>query len=94
MYIYISFVGSCDGYGYRSDGAYTQSYMGGLCGSGNPYYLMCQQCRQRYLAERDAKIIKCSVTSEDDLPYARLLQLAPDLLGSADLSMERSEKFF
>ena len=63
--------------------------MGNLsqCGSGTFYYLLCQQCRQRYLAERPDLKHKSGGQStghraaEEDLPYARLLHLAPDLLG-------------
>ncbi|XP_069780317.1 probable E3 ubiquitin-protein ligase HERC1 isoform X3 [Narcine bancroftii] len=38
--------------GYRSNGAYVDGWFGGECGSGNPYYLMCNNCREKYLAEK------------------------------------------
>ncbi|KAI7795921.1 putative E3 ubiquitin-protein ligase HERC1-like [Triplophysa rosa] len=36
--------------GYRSNGAYVDGWFGGECGSGSPYYLLCNACRERYLA--------------------------------------------
>ncbi|XP_052792637.1 probable E3 ubiquitin-protein ligase HERC1 isoform X2 [Mya arenaria] len=43
--------GSCDNHGYRSTGSYCSGWFGGQCGSGHPFYLLCQACRQRYLAQ-------------------------------------------
>lgn len=36
--------------GYRSNGSYVDGWFGGECGSGNPYYLLCGICREKYLA--------------------------------------------
>uniref|UniRef100_A0A1D5Q8J9 HECT-type E3 ubiquitin transferase n=1 Tax=Macaca mulatta TaxID=9544 RepID=A0A1D5Q8J9_MACMU len=36
--------------GYRSNGSYVDGWFGGECGSGNPYYLLCGTCREKYLA--------------------------------------------
>lgn len=36
--------------GYRSNGSYVDGWFGGECGSGNPYYLLCGLCRDKYLA--------------------------------------------
>lgn len=36
--------------GYRSNGSYVDGWFGGECGSGNPYYLLCSCCRDKYLA--------------------------------------------
>ncbi|XP_067888510.1 probable E3 ubiquitin-protein ligase HERC1 isoform X6 [Heterodontus francisci] len=38
--------------GYRSNGAYVDGWFGGECGTGSPYYLMCNSCRAKYLAEK------------------------------------------
>ncbi|XP_060677257.1 probable E3 ubiquitin-protein ligase HERC1 isoform X2 [Hemiscyllium ocellatum] len=38
--------------GYRSNGAYVDGWFGGECGTGSPYYLMCNNCRAKYLAEK------------------------------------------
>ncbi|XP_016128716.1 probable E3 ubiquitin-protein ligase HERC1 [Sinocyclocheilus grahami] len=35
--------------GYRSNGSYVDGWFGGECGSGNPYYLLCGSCREKYL---------------------------------------------
>lgn len=36
--------------GYRSNGSYVDGWFGGECGSGNPYYLLCGGCREKYLS--------------------------------------------
>ncbi|XP_051890412.1 LOW QUALITY PROTEIN: probable E3 ubiquitin-protein ligase HERC1 [Pristis pectinata] len=38
--------------GYRSNGAYVDGWFGGECGTGSPYYLMCNSCHGKYLAEK------------------------------------------
>ena len=40
---------SSSGYGYRSLGYYDSGWFDGMCGTGNPFYLMCQACRDKYL---------------------------------------------
>lgn len=56
-----------------------------MCGSGNPYYLLCGDCRQRYMADNHSGALKTSDSWHDNpsrIPYAKLLLLAPDLLGA------------
>ncbi|KAG9341250.1 hypothetical protein JZ751_019691 [Albula glossodonta] len=61
--------------GYRSNGSYVDGWFGGECGSGNPYYLLCGACREKYLA----------VKSKAKVPVPeRYKGQAPDLLGKQD----------
>ncbi|XP_062242430.1 probable E3 ubiquitin-protein ligase HERC1 isoform X5 [Platichthys flesus] len=61
--------------GYRSNGAYVDGWFGGECGSGNPYYLLCGGCREKYLA----------IKSKAKVPVVeRYKGQAPDLLGKQD----------
>ncbi|XP_057693786.1 probable E3 ubiquitin-protein ligase HERC1 isoform X7 [Corythoichthys intestinalis] len=61
--------------GYRSNGAYVDGWFGGECGSGNPYYLLCGACREKYLA----------IKSKAKVPIMeRHKGQAPDLLGKQD----------
>ncbi|XP_014872809.1 probable E3 ubiquitin-protein ligase HERC1 isoform X1 [Poecilia latipinna] len=61
--------------GYRSNGSYVDGWFGGECGSGNPYYLLCGGCRDKYLA----------IKSKARVPAAeRYKGQAPDLLGKQD----------
>ncbi|KAF3830592.1 hypothetical protein GH733_004411 [Mirounga leonina] len=61
--------------GYRSNGSYVDGWFGGECGSGNPYYLLCGSCREKYLA---LKTKSKTTTSE------RYKGQAPDLIGKQD----------
>ncbi|XP_028298817.1 probable E3 ubiquitin-protein ligase HERC1 isoform X3 [Gouania willdenowi] len=61
--------------GYRSNGSYVDGWFGGECGSGNPYYLLCGACREKYLAIKSKA--KVSVVE-------RYKGQAPDLLGKQD----------
>ncbi|XP_061671695.1 probable E3 ubiquitin-protein ligase HERC1 isoform X2 [Syngnathoides biaculeatus] len=61
--------------GYRSNGSYVDGWFGGECGSGNPYYLLCGGCREKYLAIK----IKAKVPVVE-----RYKGQAPDLLGKQD----------
>ncbi|XP_068597946.1 probable E3 ubiquitin-protein ligase HERC1 [Brachionichthys hirsutus] len=61
--------------GYRSSGSYVDGWFGGECGSGNPYYLLCGSCREKYLAIKS----KAKVTVVE-----RYKGQAPDLLGKQD----------
>ena len=84
--------GPSDGYAYRADGVYSQGLFVGLCGTAASYYLMCQQCRARYLVDKEIKASRTGAhKSSSDVPYAKLLQLAPDLLGSTDLLVDRGQ---
>ncbi|CAL1541385.1 unnamed protein product [Lymnaea stagnalis] len=40
---------SSRGFGYRSLGLYDGGWFDGACGTGNPFYLMCQTCRESSL---------------------------------------------
>nr|XP_057932868.1 probable E3 ubiquitin-protein ligase HERC1 isoform X6 [Doryrhamphus excisus] len=61
--------------GYRSNGSYVDGWFGGECGSGNPYYLLCGACREKYLA----------IKSKAKVPVVeRYKGQAPDLLGKQD----------
>ncbi|XP_047218559.1 probable E3 ubiquitin-protein ligase HERC1 isoform X5 [Girardinichthys multiradiatus] len=61
--------------GYRSNGSYVDGWFGGECGSGNPYYLLCGSCREKYLA----------IKSKARIPTVeRYKGQAPDLLGKQD----------
>ncbi|XP_015275623.1 PREDICTED: probable E3 ubiquitin-protein ligase HERC1 [Gekko japonicus] len=61
--------------GYRSNGSYVDGWFGGECGSGNPYYLLCGSCREKYLALKSK-----SKTSASE----RYKGQAPDLIGKQD----------
>ena len=74
--------GSCGQQGYRSNGTYVEGWHG-VCGTGNPYYLLCSACRDRYLAENRAMSDSADCASRN-IPYAKLLLMAPDLLGSTE----------
>ena len=45
--------GNASRHGYRSDGVYTDGWFGGICGTGVSYYLLCPECRERYLAKAE-----------------------------------------
>ncbi|XP_078541321.1 putative E3 ubiquitin-protein ligase HERC1 isoform X2 [Lissotriton helveticus] len=61
--------------GYRSNGSYVDGWFGGECGSGNPYYLLCGTCREKYLGLKSK-----SKTSTSE----RYKGQAPDLIGKQD----------
>ncbi|KAI7789321.1 putative E3 ubiquitin-protein ligase HERC1, partial [Triplophysa rosa] len=61
--------------GYRSNGAYVDGWFGGECGSGSPYYLLCNACRERYLASNLGMM-----SSKQD----RARGLVSDLIGQLD----------
>ncbi|XP_051786021.1 probable E3 ubiquitin-protein ligase HERC1 isoform X2 [Erpetoichthys calabaricus] len=65
--------------GYRSYGSYVDGWFGGECGSGSPYYLMCINCREKYLAAKSGG--SHSKTS-------KIKVLASDLIGRADNSFD------
>ncbi|XP_055518701.1 probable E3 ubiquitin-protein ligase HERC1 isoform X3 [Leucoraja erinacea] len=61
--------------GYRSNGSYVDGWFGGECGSGNPYYLLCSSCRDKYLATK----------SKTKVPVSeRYKGQAPDLIGKQE----------
>ncbi|XP_054985114.1 probable E3 ubiquitin-protein ligase HERC1 [Sorex araneus] len=61
--------------GYRSNGSYVDGWFGGECGSGNPYYLLCGSCRDKYLALK---------TKSKTASSERYKGQAPDLIGKQD----------
>ncbi|KAM5126400.1 putative E3 ubiquitin-protein ligase HERC1, partial [Mantella aurantiaca] len=61
--------------GYRSNGSYVDGWFGGECGSGNPYYLLCGVCREKYLSLKS----KRKATASD-----KYKGHAPDLIGKQD----------
>lgn len=70
-------MGSCAQHGYRSNGIYVDGWFGGRCGSGHPFYLMCPDCRERYLEVRgNRENLQHSADVSDSQSSLR----APDLL--------------
>uniref|UniRef100_A0A8D0TJ20 HECT-type E3 ubiquitin transferase n=1 Tax=Sus scrofa TaxID=9823 RepID=A0A8D0TJ20_PIG len=69
--------------GYRSNGSYVDGWFGGECGSGNPYYLLCGSCREKYLALKT----KSKATSSE-----RYKGQAPDLIGKQDSVYEDEDE--
>ncbi|XP_052393189.1 probable E3 ubiquitin-protein ligase HERC1 isoform X2 [Carassius gibelio] len=65
--------------GYRSNGAYVDGWFGGECGSGSPYYLLCNACREKYLASNLGVM-----SSKQD----RARGLVSDLIGQLDGTSE------
>lgn len=58
--------------GYRSNGSYVDGWFGGECGSGNPYYLLCGSCREKYLGLKSKRKTTASekwVSKLPDFPY-------------------------
>ena len=94
-------LGACGPQGYHCNGTfqtYIEGIFAGTCGAGTPYYLLCTECRERYLVEGRASVAKCREESHSDLvdktlPYARLLLMAPDLLGSVESAFEQGELY-
>lgn len=77
--------------GYRSNGSYVDGWFGGECGSGNPYYLLCGGCREKYLA----------IKSKAKVPiverYAHLRQSVglrnPELLPQFECDCQTTDRF-
>ncbi|KAG9489664.1 hypothetical protein GDO78_005551 [Eleutherodactylus coqui] len=61
--------------GYRSNGSYVDGWFGGECGSGNPYYLLCGSCREKYLSLKSKRKATASEKYKGH---------APDLIGKQD----------
>ncbi|CAH1255597.1 HERC1 [Branchiostoma lanceolatum] len=84
--------GSCGRQGYRSNGSYVDGWFGGTCGTGSPYYLLCGECRERYLAEGAQRdIVYADATSPDRSTSS--VKLSPDLVGRVDGSYEDEMDF-
>ncbi|BFZ01051.1 hypothetical protein BsWGS_04090 [Bradybaena similaris] len=87
---------SSRGFGYRSLGLYDGGWFDGACGTGNPFYLMCQMCRENYMQinqeQRSARPnTGTGVLAMSDRPAQAQLSsglAAPDLLGSAESKQE------
>lgn len=74
---WVIILGSCAQHGYRSNGVYVDGWFGGRCGSGHPFYLMCPDCRERYLEVRgNRENLQHSADVSDSQSSLR----APDLL--------------
>ncbi|XP_048738015.2 probable E3 ubiquitin-protein ligase HERC1 isoform X3 [Ostrea edulis] len=74
-------MGSCAQHGYRSNGIYVDGWFGGRCGSGHPFYLMCPDCRERYLEARgNRENLQTSADPGENKPSLK----APDLLEIVD----------
>ncbi|ESP05641.1 hypothetical protein LOTGIDRAFT_181433 [Lottia gigantea] len=74
--------GSCGSHGYRSDGLYDDGWFGGVCGSGHPFYLLCRECRERYL--QPARVSVSDTTNTTSFKPPNTVPIAPDLLGNSD----------
>ncbi|XP_062621584.1 probable E3 ubiquitin-protein ligase HERC1 [Saccostrea cucullata] len=74
-------MGSCAQHGYRSNGIYVDGWFGGRCGSGHPFYLMCPDCREKYLEARGNRE---NLQNSADLADHRSSVKAPDLLDILD----------
>lgn len=73
--------GSLDSnHGYRSNGLYLGGWFGGLCGTGSPYYLLCQECHSKYMR----KEIEPLLTVPKDYPFQiSEVKEAPEFLGQS-----------
>ena len=47
--------GHSSSHGYRSNGRYLGGWFGGICGTGSPYYLLCQDCHNKYITAREER---------------------------------------
>uniref|UniRef100_A0A2R9A0S6 HECT-type E3 ubiquitin transferase n=1 Tax=Pan paniscus TaxID=9597 RepID=A0A2R9A0S6_PANPA len=68
--------------GYRSNGSYVDGWFGGECGSGNPYYLLCGTCREKYLALKTKSKSTSSeryleIVPPEDTSYLKSWELDP-----------------
>ncbi|KAG8440199.1 hypothetical protein GDO86_006116 [Hymenochirus boettgeri] len=61
--------------GYRSNGSYVDGWFGGQCGTGNPYYLLCSTCREKYLSLKKKRKATASEKYKGH---------APDLIGKQE----------
>ncbi|KAL8615069.1 hypothetical protein ACOMHN_013603 [Nucella lapillus] len=93
--------GSCEGRGYRSTGVYDNGWFDGACGTGHPFYLLCQSCRECYLRENqsarsthsDAQDTLVMPNFSGQTGFVERLSAgplssgfgAPDLLGAAEM---------
>ncbi|CAH1796720.1 unnamed protein product [Owenia fusiformis] len=73
--------GSSGKQGYRSNGSYVDGWFGGACGTGNPYYLLCSECREKYLCKNKKPQRFSSDIDGGDRSDPRMMSYAPDLLG-------------
>lgn len=88
-YKVIVITGSCGNHGYRSNGVYVDGWFGGVCGFGNPFFLMCQNCRDRYMQMNNRNSLPTrppSRLSERLLVTSSQANKAPDLLDIIDQS--------
>ncbi|GFS09340.1 HECT and RLD domain-containing E3 ubiquitin protein ligase family member 1, partial [Elysia marginata] len=97
---------SSRGFGYRSLGLYDGGWFDGACGTGNPFYLMCQSCRETHLQlNRDQRLARSSAAESgahaSSAEKSSLMSLplacgvaAPDLLGATqeDVSLTLTDQ--
>ncbi|GFO36542.1 HECT and rld domain-containing e3 ubiquitin protein ligase family member 1, partial [Plakobranchus ocellatus] len=92
---------SSRGFGYRSQGLYDGGWFDGACGTGNPFYLMCQSCRETHLQlNREQRLARPSSaesgTRTSGAERSSQMPLscgaaAPDLLGASQGKPEDDE---
>ncbi|KAL3866609.1 hypothetical protein ACJMK2_043893 [Sinanodonta woodiana] len=73
--------GTCNHYGYRSNGSYTDGSLNGTCGTGQSSYLLCNSCHSNYLA-----LYRCNPVGVGEIQsvFGVGLPRAPDLLEGID----------
>ncbi|KAH9513369.1 putative E3 ubiquitin-protein ligase herc1 [Bulinus truncatus] len=76
---------SSRGFGYRSLGLYDGGWFDGACGTGNPFYLMCQTCRENSIqANQEQRSLRASGVSSERLPQQASGLAAPDFMGVSE----------
>ncbi|PVD19395.1 hypothetical protein C0Q70_19883 [Pomacea canaliculata] len=71
--------GCCNGHRYRSTGSYDNGWFDGVCGTGHPFYLLCQACREGYLQENQAARV-----AQNDAKDMQGTSMASDAFGSQE----------
>ncbi|KAH9513367.1 putative E3 ubiquitin-protein ligase herc1 [Bulinus truncatus] len=80
---------SSRGFGYRSLGLYDGGWFDGACGTGNPFYLMCQTCRENSIqANQEQRSLRASGVSSERLPQQASGLAAPDFMGVSESKPE------
>ncbi|XP_066930429.1 probable E3 ubiquitin-protein ligase HERC1 [Clytia hemisphaerica] len=77
-------------HGYRSNGRYLGGWFGGVCGTGSPYYLLCQKCHQNYLKKGNERALPLQIP--DGYPFSlEEVKEAPDFLGEPRRSSHKNQ---
>uniref|UniRef100_A0A2C9KCS9 B30.2/SPRY domain-containing protein n=1 Tax=Biomphalaria glabrata TaxID=6526 RepID=A0A2C9KCS9_BIOGL len=86
---------SSRGFGYRSLGFYDGGWFDGACGTGNPFYLMCQSCRENSIqANQEQRSARSIAVTGANISSDRLTQsqvsgsAAPDFIGASENKAE------